>query len=152
MAFDADKFSRAKLEPRRTSVPVPALAVFFADGEDAVWQVRGLSAVELHKALEAGKRQGTIESIVKAVSQNGDQAAAVRRALGLDSGVPGEIAKRLEMLVMGSLAPVIDLPTAVKLGETFPVEFLQLTNEITELTGKGADLGKVPAASPQTPA
>ena len=38
-------------------MPVPALSDFFDEGETPEWEVRGLSAVELHKAMEAGKRQ-----------------------------------------------------------------------------------------------
>ena len=118
-------------------MPVPALSDFFDEGETPEWEVRGLSAVELHKAMEAGKRQGSIEAIVKAIAANQDQAGAVRKALGLTKDTPGEIAKRLEMLVMGSVAPAVSLPVAVKLAEAFPIEFLQLTNEISDLTGRG---------------
>lgn len=150
MGFNADKFERAKFEARRAKVPVVALAEFFEDGETPEWEVRGLSAVELHKAIEASKRQGSIEAIVKAIAANQDQAGAVRMALGLTKDTPGEIAKRLEMLVMGSVAPTIELPTAVKLAEAFPIEFLTLTNEITDLTGKGAEMVKPPAASQPT--
>lgn len=152
MAFNADKFERAKFEPRRARVAVPALADFFDDGETPEWEVRGLSAVELHKAIEASKRQGSIEAIVKAIAANQDQAGAIRSALGLTKDTPGEIAKRLEMLVMGSVAPTIELPTAVKLAEAFPIEFLTLTNEITDLTGKGAEMVKPQAASQPTTA
>jgi hypothetical protein len=150
MGFNADKFERAKLEPRRVKVPVPALSDFFDDGETPEWEVRGLTSVELHKALEAKSRQGSIESIVKAIAANQDQAGAVRKALGLTKDTPGEIAKRLEMLTLGSLSPTITLPVAVKLAEAFPIEFLTLTNEISELTGKGAEMVKPPAASQPT--
>jgi hypothetical protein len=126
------------------------LSDFFDEGETPEWEVRGLSAVELHKAMEAGKRQGSIEAIVKAIAANQDQAGAVRKALGLTKDTPGEIAKRLEMLVMGSVAPAVSLPVAVKLAEAFPIEFLQLTNEISDLTGRGADLVKPQAASQPT--
>lgn len=152
MGFNAGKFERASFEARRARVPVSALAQFFDEGETPEWEVRGLSATELHRAIEAGRRQGSIDSIVKAIAANGDQASAVRRALGLSKDVPGEIAKRLEMLVLGSVAPAVTLPQAVKLAEAFPVEFLSLTNEITDLTGKGFDLVKPPAASHPTPA
>lgn len=152
MGFNADKFERASFEARRTRVPVSALAQFFDEGEKPEWEVRGLSATELHKAIEAGRRQGSIDSIVKAIAANGDQASAVRKALGLSKDVPGEIAKRLEMLVLGSVSPAVTLPQAVKLAEAFPVDFLSLTNEITDLTGQGFDLVKPPAASPPTPA
>ena len=147
MGFAADRFERAAFEPRRAKVPVPALAPFFDAGETPEWEVRGLSAVELHRALEAGRRQGSVEAVVKAIAANGDQAAAVRKALGLSKDTPGEIAKRLELLVMGSVVPALTLPQAVKLAEAFPIEFLSLTNEITDLTGRGFDLVKPPAAS-----
>ena len=150
MAFNAEKFERSKFEARRAKVPVPALSDFFDEGETPEWEVRGLSAVELHKAMEAGKRQGSIEAIVKAIAANQDQAGAVRKALGLTKDTPGEIAKRLEMLVMGSVAPAVSLPVAVKLAEAFPIEFLTLTNEITDLTSKGAEMVKPQAASQPT--
>ena len=89
---------------------------------------------------------------MRAIAGGGDQAEAVRSALGLTKDTPGEIAKRLEMLVMGSVAPKIELPTAVKLAEAFPIEFLSITNRITELTGQGFDLVKPAAASQPIPA
>lgn len=151
MGFAADRFERAKFEPRREVLEVPALAAFFDEGEPAQWTVRGLSAAELHVAMEASRRQSSIESIVKAISASGDQAQAIRRALGLAGDTPGEIAKRLEMLVAGSVEPRITLPIAVKLAEAFPIEFLTLTNAITTLTGQGAELGKrAPASQPIT--
>lgn len=145
--FDAERFERAQFTPRRATVPVDALAAFFDEGAPAVWHVRGLSSSELHRALDAGKRQGSIEQIVRAIAGSGDQAEAVRAALGLTKDTPGEIAKRLEMLVMGSVVPKIELPTAVKMAEAFPIEFLSVTNKITELTGQGFDLVKPEAAS-----
>lgn len=152
MGFDADRFAAAKFQPRTEAVPVPGLAAFFAEGEEPTWTVRSLSAVELHRCMEAGRRQSTIESIVKAVASQADQVAAVRKALGLSKDTPGEIAKRLEMLAIGSVSPAIELPVAVKLAETFPVEFMLLTNKVTELSGKGADIVKPGAASQTTPA
>jgi hypothetical protein len=152
MPFDPERFERAKFAPRQQAVEVEALAAFFDEGEKPEWIVRGLSSIELHRAMEASRRQQGVESIVKAIAAGGDQAQAVRRALGLTSDTPGEIAKRLEMLVMGSVAPKIELPAAVKLAESFPIEFLSLTNAISELTGKGADLVKPAAASQPTTA
>jgi hypothetical protein len=150
MGFDAAKFEAAQFVPRTEEISVPALAHFFSEGEPAVWRVRGLNTNQLHQAMEAGKRQTTIESIVAAITKSGDMAQAVRSALGLSHGTPGEVAKRLEMLVMGSVSPEVTLPVAVKLAEAFPVEFLELTNAITTLTGQGFDMGKPQAASPQT--
>ncbi len=152
MAFNAEKFERSKFEARRAKLPMPALADFFDEGETPEWEVRGLTSAEWHKADEALKRQGSIESIVKAIAANQDQIIAVRKAIGLTKDTPGEIAKRLEMLVMGSVSPKIELPVAVKLAEFFPIEFYWLTNEIVTLTGKGAELVKPAAASQPTTA
>lgn len=152
MPFDADRFERTEFKARTKRVPVPALAAWFGEGEPAEFELRSLTATELHRAMEAGARQGSVESIVRAIADNSDQTAAIRKVLGLSNDTPGEIAKRLEMLVSGCIAPVLTLPQAVRLAERFPVEFLSLTNEITVLTGQGADLVKPPAASQTIPA
>jgi hypothetical protein len=126
------------------------LKMFFDEGEEPVWEVRGLSSNELNRAIEAKNRHGSIETILKAISNNADQASAIRKAIGIAQDTPGEIAKRLEMLTMGSVTPAIELPVAVKLAESFPIEFLTLTNEIISLTGQGFDIVKPAAASQPT--
>lgn len=150
MPFNAEKFEATKFEPRKSRVSVPALAVFFDENEAPEWEVRGLNSNELHSALEASKKQQSIDSIVRAIAGSASQVEAIRAAIGFSKDTPGEVAKRLEMLVAGSVNPKINLPQAVKLAEAFPIEFLQLTNEITELTGKGFDVVKPNATSPQT--
>lgn len=152
MGFDLDKFEKARFEPRTERVPVPALASYFADGEDASFLVRGLSANELHVAFEAQKRNAHIGSIVEALAASGDVVQEIRKALGLaGKETPGEVAKRLEMIVAGSVEPKLSLAQAVKLAQAFPVEFMQITNRITELTGQGSiDVGKPVPASRKT--
>lgn len=153
--FDLQAFERAEFKPRTRRVEVEALAPFFPEGTKPEWEVRGLTSAELNRTLEAEKRQSSVEAIVKALAANGNQVQALREAIGLTSGTPGEIAKRLEMLAIASVAPKIELPLAVKLAENFPIEFFRLTNAITDLTGQGAeatDLGKPAAASQPTPA
>jgi len=151
MQFDWDRFEQDDLQARQKSVPVEALSAYFAKGVEPMWTVRGLTANELHRALEAGKRQGSVEAIVSALATRSDQAEAIRKAIGLTSDTPGEMAKRLEMLTLGSVSPAIDLSRSVRLSEKFPIEFLTLTNTISELTGQGADVVKPAAASPLTP-
>lgn len=146
MSFDAAKFERAKFADRTKRVDVPALSDFFKDGE-AVWVVRGLNSNQLHKAMVANQTQKALEQILSAISENKDQAKQVGSALGVHGDTPGEIAKRLEMLTAGSVEPEITLPIAVKMAETFPIEFLTLTNAITELTGMGFEYAKQKAVS-----
>lgn len=152
MPFNSARFQKAKLELRRETLDVPVLAAWFDEGEAAQWTVRGLTSAELHNAIEASKRNSSIDSIVKAISATGDQTKAIRKALGLAGDTPGEIAKRLEMLVSGSVEPKVELPLAVKLAENFPIEFLLLTNSIISLTGQGADVGKPESVSQPIPA
>ena len=149
MSFDAARFEQAKFADRTKRVEVPSLADFF-DGDESVWEVRGLNSNELHKAIAASQTQKALEQILSAISENKDQAKQVGTALGVHGDTPGEIAKRLEMLTAGSVEPEITLPIAVKLAETFPIEFLTLTNTITELTGMGFEYAKQKAASPET--
>ena len=66
MPFDAESFARAKFAPRTKTVEVEPLASFFGEGEKPEWTVRGLSAVELHRAIEANQRQRDVGKIVEA--------------------------------------------------------------------------------------
>ena len=80
-----------------------------------------------------------------------DKAEAVKKLVGLDDSVPQDIARRLEMLALGSVDPEADLELAVKLCTHFPIEFFSLTNAITKLTGQGAEIKKKRNSSGATP-
>lgn len=142
MSFDVKAFKRAKLQPRTEDVPVPGLSAFFKEGETATWKVRGLSASEYAKAEDAARRVKDLVAVVKSMAREQEKIAEIRDALGLGDAVPAEISKRMEMLVIGSVQPACDLDTAIKLAQYFPIEFYQLTNHITRLTGAGAEVGK----------
>jgi hypothetical protein len=77
---------------------------------------------------------------------DGDKAAQIRKAFGLgDDDVPQNISYRIELLAAGSVSPALgaeNRDVAVKLAETFPTVFYDLTNKILNLTGQGAVLGK----------
>ena len=146
MSFDSERFVSAQFTARTKAVSVPALEEFF-DEEPHEWIVRGISSNELHRAHIAESTQKDVSKIIQAITSTGDQAKEIRKAIGMGDGTPGEIAKRLQMLVAGSVSPEITMPVAAKLAENFPIEFLQLTNEITLLTGQGAEMVKPEAAS-----
>jgi hypothetical protein len=46
------------------------------------------------------------------------------------------------MITIASIDPVITLDVAVKLSETYPIEFYNITGAITQLTGQGQIPGK----------
>ena len=152
MPFNAKGFEKANFEARTKSVSVEALADFFNEGEKPEFLVRGLSSNELHRAMNAQKTQASIDNLLTAIAEGKDSADAVRKVLGYSKDTPAEVAKRMEMLVSGCVEPKMTMPLAVKLAENFPIEFLALTNVITELTGQGYEYVKRNAVSQKTKA
>lgn len=150
MTFNAEAFTAAEFTARTESVTVPQLADFFAEGTPPEFVVRGLTVSELQRAMDAGTRQNGIDVVIKAISSQKDQVAQIRKALGMTADVPGEIAKRVEMLVLGCVNPKLTHAAAVKLGEVCPIEFYDITNKITMLTGQGGSRVKPPPSSPTT--
>lgn len=149
--FNVDKFDQSQLEHRTSELELPALKSYFDEGEKPAFKVRGLSGAELQVAIDAQKRNTTTESLIVALAKLPADVATIRQAIGLPSkDTPGELAKRIEMLTLGSVSPKLEQHIVVKLAEKFPIEFYQLTNLITELTGMGAEvMGKpVPASQP----
>lgn len=146
MEFDIQKFTSTTFKPREHDHAVPDLAPYFSDLGDAkpVWRVRGLSGGELARVNEAKENNRARTAIAEGLlSGREDQMTdAVRELIGDGEAVPDDLAKRIEMLVIGSVAPACDHQLATKLAAAFPVEFYQLTSKITELTGLGAEPGK----------
>lgn len=151
MPFNVDRFENTSFKPREKEIRLDSLQSFFDEGEDPVFVVRGLSSNELHRAVNASQVQNNIASVVKAIAEGGDQVEAVRKALGITDNTPSEVVKRIEMLSAGLVSPEISQTAIVKFAENFPIEFMQLTNEITELTGLGAEEVKPGAVSQKTP-
>jgi len=146
--FDTQAFMRAQFQPRTAEVRMEQLQSFFGEDEP-VWTVRGMTASEMARSLEAASKHKTLDAVVQALSSNKAKIDELRAAIGISDDVPGEVVKRLEQLTICAVSPSIDLPCAVKLAEAFPIEFYMLTNKIVELTGLGMDVKK-PTASGET--
>ncbi|MFW6344718.1 MAG: hypothetical protein ACOC0M_00080 [Halomonas sp.] len=161
MDFNLDKFSSTHFNPREAEVPVPDLAPFF-EGEPETdddgnpippkWRVRGLTGAELGRCNEAQQRNRDRRAIAEGLLSGKDvkMTEAVRALVGEGDSVPDDVAKRLEMLVLGSVAPEITHSVAVRLAEAFPVEFYAITTKIVQLTGQGAEPGKPKRSSGKT--
>jgi hypothetical protein len=159
MKFNPERFEGAAFEPRTKQIKVESLRDFFDAGEGdeegapCIWTVRGLTGDELARCWDAEKLHKDLGVMLEGVASRAALAKKARAAFGLDQKTTQpEVAKRLEMLSLGSVDPQIDLPTAVKLAEHFPIEFFELTHAITELTGLGSSLKKPEAASQATAA
>jgi hypothetical protein len=154
MGFDTLAFEQAKFSDRTEAVNLPGLSPFYSKGEDPIWTVRGLTATELAAANEAAEKRNNTDALVQALAGDGpqgDKVKQIRAAIGLQMEVPGELAKRLSMLAAGSVDPICDMPTAVKMAKYRPVEFFQLTNVITKLTGLGSNVEVKLQPSGKTP-
>lgn len=138
--FNKNRFIKQKFEQRTESVSVPALAEWF-DGDDPFeWVVRNLTGNEMSASQEASAKNKNIAALIEALVTSGqdEKVKALRAIIGIADDVSSDLAKRLEMIVYGSVKPEIEMDVAVKLAENFPVEFMQITNKITILTGQGA--------------
>jgi hypothetical protein len=152
MPFDSKRFLKSQFIPREDTVPVPDMQAFFPDGEDPVWTVRGLTGVEMAKANEAAERNRNISAILEGLVSRSKQEKidSVRQLIGIDEKVPDDIAKRVELFILGSVEPKADTELALKVCTAFPIEFFEITNRITVLTGRGHVPGK-PKPSGGTP-
>ncbi|SEM75277.1 hypothetical protein SAMN04489760_14221 [Syntrophus gentianae] len=151
--FDLRKFRNAKFEPRTEDVSVPDLKGFFEEGAEPLWKVRNLTGHELGKVNEAADRNKSVAAILEGLVSCSaeDKAEAVKRLVGLGDETPNDVARRLEMLALGSVDPQIDHETAVRLCTHFPIEFYSLTAIITKLTGFGSEIKKKQSSSGAVP-
>lgn len=147
MGFNFDKYKAADFQSRFAEVDVPELRDYFPEGEKPLWKVRNLTAVEMAKCREAVERNSgalrdLISSLVYADGENKGGAISDIKAES-DSMVPGDIVRRYEILMAGSVDPEVkEKPDAIMIGKNHPGEFYEITNKILDLTGRGALPGK----------
>jgi hypothetical protein len=148
MSFDAKRFKNAKFSPRTEEVPAPELADFFADPAAAVFTIRGLSGVESGRCNEAAERNRNRAAIAEGIAsgQAPEITAAVKELLGAGDQVPQDIAKRIEILILGAVEPQVDKELALKICRVYPLTFFDLTSRILQLTGRGHVPGKPPGS------
>ena len=144
MGFDVNKFQNAKFIQRTEDVKVDALKMFFGPKEEPIFKVRNLTGEELGRVNQAIQRHKNTAAILDGLLSNinKEQIEAIKQSLGSTDKTPDDIARRLEMLSLGCIDPKLDIQACVKLCKCFPIEFYDLTNTITRLTGLGSELGK----------
>lgn len=153
MGFDAQAFARAGLAQRTQDVSVPDLAPWFGD-DKPVWRVRGLTGNEVAKSRQAAETRSREAALAEALSSgtHAELVAELQHALGRSDSIEPDLARRMEMLVFGSVEPACALETAVRMADYFPTTFYALTNAILTLTGLGSEVGKKRTSSSATPA
>ena len=147
MGFDAERFAGAGWQRRDSEIPVPTLQDFFGEGEKAVWKVQSLEGHELARAKHAKERnirlKANIESIAEVLSTKNTNKLK-ESILGIIGNVEseGDTAWRTEILILGSVDPIVDYPLAALIHKARPTEYYNLTNEIIRLSGLGHEPGK----------
>lgn len=144
MSFDINKFQNAKFIERIESVKIEVLKDYFGPKEDPIFKVRNLTGEELGRVNQAIQKHKNTSAILDGLLSNvsKEQIEAIKQTIGSTDKTPDDIARRIEMLILGSVEPKIDLTLAKRICQFFPIEFYDLTNTITRLTGLGSELGK----------
>ncbi len=129
--FKMADFQRTQFTHREEKIKVPDLAQFF--NGDPVWTVRGLTGEELAQVNESAEKAKKLQAIAEGLVAGDakEQTAAIRELLGHGGETPIDLDRRLTMLTIASVNPVIDRPAAVKLADAYPVEFHTLTTKVT---------------------
>ena len=148
MTFDIKGFERTKFKRRTENFKVEVLKEFFKDDEEPVFIMQGLRHDEIAACNAAIKGNENLKVILQAAASHKPSIkAAIGDMIGGSVGVPEDTQKRIMHLTYGSVKPKIDEGLAVKLAESFPVEFIQMTDLILKLTGEGMIAVKKPSRS-----
>jgi hypothetical protein len=140
MPFDIEKFRTAEFERRTAAVPVPGLAGFFGDGQEAEITVQSLTGPEVYRAEQRVAANKSIETLVqKLAGGNGAEAVeAVLDAMGVaGTSVPDALAKAIAYVEFGCRSIELTQSDAVRLAEYHIDSFLSLFNKINSLTALG---------------
>lgn len=136
--FNSSKFDSTKFEARTGAITIDGLRDFFDEDEEPEFVVRSLTHAEVAQCAEGAQSDPNLKALLEAAAGHTPAIkGAVQEMLGKVLDVPVDTKKRILHLTKGSVEPKIDEGTAVKLAETFPIEFTLLTNKILELTGLG---------------
>lgn len=150
MAFNFERFMQdaAGLSARTEKIPVPDLKHWFEEGEEAVWEVKGLTGEEWARANDITGRLDMYRAVIEALASEvrASQTEALKTMMGV-SDVPQDLAKRFDHLVFGSVYPKVSRENAVMIFRLYPYVGYLLTNKILELSGQGPDLGKLQCSS-----
>jgi hypothetical protein len=140
--MDITKFEQMNFKDRAENVPVPDLKTFFEEGEDPVWEIKGLTAHELaivNNAVEANTGKNKLVDALTEGTSN-EKVEAIRKAMNiikLSDDVPNDLVRRHMTIVLGSVNPVCSEEMAVKLGTNFPTVLYLISQKIYGLTGLG---------------
>lgn len=144
MPFDMKGFKKAEFRDRTEDVPVPELKQWFAEDEDPVFTVRGLTGVEVAIGRQAAEKYSNLKAVMEKIASSmaQEKADGINDVLALGNNTPEEAARRVEHLRLGCVSPELDAEAAAKFFEAYPITAYTLTNKIIALTGEGKTPGE----------
>ena len=159
--MNKDRFRSKKLTRPTEYIEVPQLAgILFDEGEQPRLKVRGLDANELYLARQRRDENNPVRVMVKTLQESGQLQESIAEAF---RGIFGDstqttaaaTAYGTELIVMGTIdeagKAILDYEDAARLGEHFPLVFMQLSNTIQKLSGEASVLmGEVSGRSGAT--
>lgn len=149
MPFDLKQFRKTQLAARTEDIPTPELKLFFAEDEKPVFKVRGMAGDEMYRVREAVEKRRDLQAIVSRLmsGEGSAMADAIEDYFGV---VPEEFARRVEILLVGCLDPVLTRQDVMKLFRHYPTQAHAICTRILHLTGEGSlpgelkDFGEIP--------
>lgn len=137
--MNLEKFKQANFEQRTATLPVPTLAAFFDKDEKPELTVRGLTGFEVARARERVTQNTAISELIEKIvgTKASTKIEGLQQALGLSEDVPSDLVYRIAICEFGVSSVDLEQEDCVKLANTCPETFYQLTSRILELTGMG---------------
>jgi len=143
MTIDLEKFRNTEFNYRTMDIKVPELKEMAKDGAEPVWKIRGLTGAEMAKVRDAVRSNMDLEAIVDNLTSplSKKKAKIIKDAFGIsdskDEKLSDDYIRRLTILHLGSVDPIIEKSDAVKLAEVNGVVFQRITEQILILSGQG---------------
>ena len=142
--MDIKRFMNTKFIKRTEDCKVPELKEYFKDAKSAIFKLQGLTGEDLAQVNGAvDKHKNLAQMLEKFLSDDArERIDAIKESMGITEKTPADFVRRLEMFVRGVVSPKPDMNFAVKLAKEFPITFYDITNKISQLTGRGSMPGK----------
>ena len=148
MAFDLKAFERIDVKRRTEEVPVPELVELF--GEDKpVFIVQNLDAPEIMKVEVSAQSNDRMIELVKGLFSKVEKEKinAIQELAGIPADLDPSYIKCLTRIELGLVTPKLDRQAIIKIGKASNEVFYRINQKIKDLSGKGAELGKLQAST-----
>ena len=147
MSFDFNAFENAPVNFPTKKIPVPQLKNFFPEGEEPEWEIKSLTGIEIAISNQAPIDYRRKKAMIEALTDDNASSIAMKKAfqelLGKcpEDTMPEEYLRWLKIVEFGSI-PHCPESICVKLAHAKGAVFRLLANDISVMSGLGADMGE----------